>query len=188
MLLSPIQATDSSVIVVGLTSFVLAIATISESVVVVKATEKRVKTEFGEFDKVLEPGINVVKPFVSNTHAFDMQTHAIDVPRQEATTRDEFPVSVDIAVHVDVMDVEKAFLADEAYQTAVSRLTQTTLRTVLGDMDLDDALNGRQEISSRLLAELDIPTDEWGIHAESVEVRDVNSPESCPPEKTEQIV
>lgn len=134
------------------------------------------------------PEIHVVEPFVSNTHTFDMQTHTIDVPRQKATTRDESPVSANIAVQVDVIDVEKAFREVGGYETAVSRLTQTTFRAVLGDMDLDDALDRRQEISVRIQEELEKLTDDWGIHVESVEVRDVNSPESRPSEKPEQIV
>jgi hypothetical protein len=72
------------------------------------------------------------------------------------------------------MDAKKAFLEVEDYKTAVSNLAQTTLRAVLGDMELDDTLNKRQEINARIRRELDEPTDEWGIRVESVEVREVN--------------
>jgi regulator of protease activity HflC (stomatin/prohibitin superfamily) len=169
----PLQA-GFSLALIGLLFLVLAIITVWQSVVIVDAYEKKAKTVFGKFDTLLEPGINFVEPFVSNTHAFDMRTQTLDVPRQEAITRDNSPVTADAVVYIKVMDAKKAFLEVEDYKTAVSNLAQTTLRAVLGDMDLDDTLNKRQEINARIRKELDEPTDEWGIRVESVEVREVN--------------
>ncbi len=166
--------TGFSLAVVGLLFLVLAVTTVWQSVVIVDAYEKKAKTVFGEYDALLEPGINFVEPFVSNTYAFDMRTQTLDVPRQEAITRDNSPVTADAVVYIKVMDAKKAFLEVEDYKTAVSNLAQTTLRAVLGDMDLDDTLNKRQEINARIRKELDEPTDEWGIRVESVEVREVN--------------
>jgi regulator of protease activity HflC (stomatin/prohibitin superfamily) len=103
-----------------------------------------------------------------------MRTQTLDVPRQEAITKDNSPVTADAVVYIKVMDAKKAFLEVEDYKTAVSNLAQTTLRAVLGDMELDDTLNKRQEINARIRRELDEPTDEWGIRVESVEVREVN--------------
>ena len=161
-------------VAIGTLFLLLAIITVWQSVVIVEAYEKKAKTVFGKFDTLLEPGINFVEPFVSNTHAFDMRTQTLDVPRQEAITRDNSPVTADAVVYIKVMDAKKAFLEVEDYKTAVSNLAQTTLRAVLGDMDLDDTLNKRQEINARIRKELDEPTDEWGIRVESVEVREVN--------------
>jgi regulator of protease activity HflC (stomatin/prohibitin superfamily) len=96
------------------------------------------------------------------------------VPRQEAITRDNSPVTADAVVYIKVMDAKKAFLEVDDYKKAVSNLAQTTLRAVLGDMELDDTLNKRQEINAKIRKELDEPTDEWGIRVESVEVREVN--------------
>jgi regulator of protease activity HflC (stomatin/prohibitin superfamily) len=169
----PLQA-GFSLALIGLLFLVLAVVTVWQSVVIVDAYEKKAKTVFGQFDTLLEPGINFVEPFVSNTHAFDMRTQTLDVPRQEAITRDNSPVTADAVVYIKVMDAKKAFLEVEDYKTAVSNLAQTTLRAVLGDMDLDDTLNKRQEINARIRKELDEPTDEWGIRVESVEVREVN--------------
>jgi regulator of protease activity HflC (stomatin/prohibitin superfamily) len=83
-------------------------------------------------------------------------------------------VTADAVVYLRVMDAKKAFLEVDDYKTAVSNLAQTTLRAVIGDMELDDTLNKRQEINARIRKELDEPTDEWGIRVESVEVREVN--------------
>lgn len=103
-----------------------------------------------------------------------MRTQTLDVPRQEAITRDNSPVTADAVVYIKVMDAKKAFLEVDDYKKAVSNLAQTTLRAVLGDMELDDTLNKRQEINAKIRKELDEPTDEWGIRVESVEVREVN--------------
>ncbi|MUV56863.1 SPFH domain-containing protein [Halogeometricum sp. CBA1124] len=160
--------------IVGLFVLVLAVVTVWQMVRFVDAYDKQALTVFGEYRGLLEPGINFVPPFVSRTYTFDMRTQTMDVPRQEAITRDNSPVTADAVVYLRVMDAKKAFLEVEDYKTAVSNLAQTTLRAVLGDMELDDTLNKRQEINARIRKELDEPTDEWGIRVESVEVREVN--------------
>ena len=160
--------------IIGIIVLLLAILTVNSAVEIVNAYEKRALTVFGEYRKLLEPGINFIPPFVSRTYRFDMRTQTLDVPRQEAITRDNSPVTADAVVYIKVMDARKAFLEVDDYKRAVSNLAQTTLRAVLGDMELDDTLNKRQEINAKIRTELDEPTDEWGIRVESVEVREVN--------------
>jgi len=159
---------------VAMILFLLAAVTVYKSIVIVRAYEKRAYTRFGEYQGLLEPGPNFVLPFVTKTYRFDMRTQTLDVPRQEAITRDNSPVTADAVVYIKVMDARKAFLEVDDYKRAVSNLAQTTLRAVLGDMELDDTLNKRQEINAKIRTELDEPTDEWGIRVESVEVREVN--------------
>jgi len=161
-------------LVVGLLVLFLAIVTVYQMVEIVDAYEKKALTVFGEYRRLLEPGITFIPPFVSRTYAFDMRTQTLDVPRQEAITRDNSPVTADAVVYIKVMNARKAFLEVDNYKMAVSNLAQTTLRAVLGDMELDDTLNKRQEINARIRKELDEPTDEWGVRVESVEVREVN--------------
>jgi regulator of protease activity HflC (stomatin/prohibitin superfamily) len=159
--------------VVGLVALVLAGVTVYSAVEIVQAYEKEALTVFGEYRRLLEPGIHFVPPFVSKTYPFDMRTQTIDVPQQEAITRDNSPVTADAVVYIRVMDARRAFLEVEEYERAVSNLAQTTLRAVLGDMELDDTLSRRAMINTRIREELDEPTDEWGIRVESVEVREV---------------
>ena len=159
---------------VALVVLAIAVLVVYQMVEMVNAYEKRALTVFGEYRKLLEPGINFIPPFVSRTYPFDLRTQTIDVPRQEAITRDNSPVTADAVVYIRVMDAKKAFLEVDDYKRAVSNLAQTTLRAVLGDMELDDTLNKRQEINARIRKELDEPTDEWGVRVESVEVREVN--------------
>ena len=151
----------------------LAIVTVGSMVEIVDATEQRALTVFGEYRGLLRPGIHFIPPFVSATHTFDMRTQTIDVPQQEAITRDNSPVMADAVVYIRVMDAKKAYLEVDNYHLAVSNLAQTTLRAVLGDMELDDTLNRREEINYRIHEEIDEPTDEWGIRVEAVEVREV---------------
>ena len=159
---------------VGMLVLILAIVTVYSMVEIVDAYEKKSLTVFGEYRRLLEPGITFIPPFVSRTYPFDMRTQTLDVPRQEAITRDNSPVTADAVVYIKVMDAKKAFLEVDNYKMAVSNLAQTTLRAVLGDMELDDTLNKRNEINARIREELDEPTDEWGVRVESVEVREVN--------------
>ncbi|WP_096390760.1 SPFH domain-containing protein [Halopenitus persicus] len=159
---------------IGFLFLLLVVVVVWQSVEIVDAYEKKALTVFGEYRQLLEPGINVIPPFVSRTYPFDMRTQTLDVPRQEAITRDNSPVTADAVVYIKVMDAKKAFLEVDDYKKAVSNLAQTTLRAVLGDMELDDTLNKRQEINAKIRKELDEPTDEWGIRVESVEVREVN--------------
>jgi regulator of protease activity HflC (stomatin/prohibitin superfamily) len=160
--------------IVAVVVLIIAIVTAYKSIVIVDAYDKEAYTRFGKYQGLLQPGANFVVPYVTRTYRFDMRTQTLDVPRQEAITRDNSPVTADAVVYIKVMDAEKAFLEVDDYKKAVSNLAQTTLRAVLGDMELDDTLNKRQQINAKIRKELDEPTDEWGIRVESVEVREVN--------------
>ncbi|UVE51207.1 SPFH/Band 7/PHB domain protein [Haloferax larsenii] len=157
----------------GYVVLALAIAAVYDAVEIVQAYEKRTLTTFGKYQGILEPGLNIVPPFISKTYRFDMRTQTLDVPTQEAITEDNSPVTADAVVYIRVMNPERAFLEVDHYRRAVSLLAQTTLRAALGDMELDDTLARRDHINARIREELDEPTDEWGVRVESVEVREV---------------
>ncbi|SNZ17691.1 Regulator of protease activity HflC, stomatin/prohibitin superfamily [Natronoarchaeum philippinense] len=165
--------TVSPATVVGTLLLVLAVVTVTSAVEIVGAYEKRALTVFGEYRELLEPGINFVPPFVSKTFTYDMRTQTIDVPMQEAITRDNSPVKADAVVYIRVMDARKAYLQVDNYKRATSNLAQTTLRAVLGDMELDETLKERSTINRRINRSIDEATDEWGIRVEAVEVRAV---------------
>src|SRR6056297_3156819 len=177
LIASPLQTQsvlEDPILLVGSIGLVLVVITVWQMVEIVDAYDRAALTVFGEYRELLEPGLNIVPPFVSRLYTFDMRTQTIDVPSQEAITRDNSPVTADVVVYIRVMNAKRAFLEVDDYQRAVSNLAQTTLRAVIGDMELDDTLNKRQEINARIRQELDEPTDEWGIRVESVEVREVN--------------
>ncbi|ELZ16820.1 hypothetical protein C477_14443 [Haloterrigena salina JCM 13891] len=164
---------EEPLLVVGALVLVVVVATVWSMVEIVDAYDRGALTVLGEYRKLLEPGLNIVPPFVSRVYTFDMRTQTIDVPSQEAITRDNSPVTADAVVYIRVMDAKRAFLEVDDYERAVSNLAQTTLRAVIGDMELDDTLSRREMINERIRQELDEPTDEWGIRVESVEVREV---------------
>ncbi|WP_049904492.1 SPFH domain-containing protein, partial [Halococcus hamelinensis] len=174
MTLTLLQIPGVGISTIVLLIVALAVVTVYSAIEVVNAYEKRTLTVFGDYRKLLEPGINFVPPFVSKTYSFDMRTQTLDVPQQEAITRDNSPVTADAVVYIKVMDAKKAFLEVDDYKRAVSNLAQTTLRAVIGDMDLDSTLSKRTEINGYIRENLDEPTDEWGVRVESVEVREVN--------------
>ncbi|WP_323173983.1 SPFH domain-containing protein [Natrialba sp. PRR66] len=165
---------DDPLLIAGALVLAVVVVTVWSMVEIVDAYNRAALTVFGEYRKLLEPGLNIVPPFVSRVYTFDMRTQTIDVPSQEAITRDNSPVTADAVVYIRVMDATRAFLEVDDYKNAVSNLAQTTLRAVLGDMELDDTLSRRELINERIRQELDEPTDEWGIRVESVEVREVN--------------
>lgn len=167
-------ASFNPVLAVGILVIGVVVGGVTSAVEIVQAYEQRVLTVFGEYRKLLDPGLHVIPPFVSATHRFDMRTQTLDVPRQEAITRDNSPVTANAVVYIRVMDAQRAFLGVDHYRRATSLLAQTTLRAVLGDMDLDDTLSRREEINTRIRDELDEPTDEWGVRIEAVEVKEVN--------------
>ncbi|MFB6205306.1 MAG: SPFH domain-containing protein [Haloglomus sp.] len=160
-------------LVIGLALLWVAIAAVSSSVQIVQAYEKRALTVFGAFERLLDPGIHFVYPFITDTYQFDMRTEALDVPSQEAITRDNSPVRADAVVYIRVMNAERAFLEVGDYRRATLNLAQTTLRAVIGDMELDETLSQRERINERIQDELAGPTDEWGVRVEAVEVREV---------------
>jgi len=149
------------------------LALLIDSVELVQAYEKRALTVFGANKGLLDPGLHFVPPLISRTYAFDMRTETLDVPRQEAITRDNSPVTADAVVYVRVVDAERAFLGVDDYRRATSYLAQTTLRAAIGDMELDETLSRREDINEFIRNELQEPTDRWGVEVEAVEVREV---------------
>ncbi len=159
--------------IAGFVLLALVAVTVNSAIEIVGPYEKRAHVVFGSFRKLLGPGIHFIPPFVSRTYVFDMRTHMLDVPRQEAITQDNSPLMADAVIYVRVTDAKKAYLEVDDYRRAVSNLGQTTLRAVLGDMTLDETLSRRDQINARIRKEIDPPTDEWGVHVESVEVQEV---------------
>jgi regulator of protease activity HflC (stomatin/prohibitin superfamily) len=159
--------------VLGVAALILGIASAYSAVEIVQPYERRAYSLVGEYRGLLGEGFHLVPPFVSRTTSFDLRTQTLDVPRQEAITRDNSPVTADAVVYLRVTDPERAFLEVDDYERATSMLAQTTLRAVIGDMELDETLSQRERINGRIREELDGPTDQWGVRVEAVEVREV---------------
>ncbi len=132
----------------------------------------------GRFYKVKGPGIIIVIPFIQRLVRVDMRTVVMDVPRQDVISRDNVSVRVDAVVYFRVVAPEKAIIQVENFYDATSQLAQTTLRSVLGQHELDEMLAEREKLNTDVQAILDAQTDSWGIKVINVEIKRVDLDES----------
>ena len=152
---------------------VAALAFASYMFKVVNEYERGVRFTFGKYDQVLEPGLRTVLPFVQTWHRVDMRVKAVDVPKQESITKDNVTVSINAVIYYKVRDAEKAVIEVERYMYAVKQLAQTTMRNVVGQVDLDELLARRDKIAKQIREVIDEQTDPWGIDVHSVELKDI---------------
>lgn len=131
----------------------------------------------GKFTGVKNPGWTIYCPIFQKIHIVDIRTRAVDVPYQEAITKDNIPVRINAVVYYSVTDVSKAVLEVLDYHNAVSQLAQTTMRNTIGEQALDDLLQNRANIANEIKNELDTKTDKWGIDVSALELKDVVIPE-----------
>jgi regulator of protease activity HflC (stomatin/prohibitin superfamily) len=128
---------------------------------------------FGSFKRLLNPGLNFVIPLASVIKV-DLRTQVLEVPRQEVITKDNSPTNVDAIIYIKVVDAPKAIFQVQDFHVATVALAQTTLRSVIGDMELDEVLYNRERINARLRDILDESTDKWGVRVEAVEIKEVD--------------
>ena len=139
--------------------------------------ERGILFSFGKFKKIMEPGWNIVLPIIQSYSKVDIRTKAVDVPEQEAITKDNVSVRINAVIYYKVFDASKAILAVENFKYAVSQLAQTTMRNAVGAVSLDELLGSREKISGEICSIIDQATDPWGIKVENVELKDVALPE-----------
>lgn len=145
---------------------------------ILREYERGVVFRLGKLIGSKGPGLVVLIPFIDKMVKIDLRVITIDVPKQELMTYDNVPVSVDAVVYFRVVDPEAAVINVEDYLRATSLFAQTTLRSVLGQAELDELLAERDKINSKLQEIIDRQTDPWGIKVTTVEVKDVVLPES----------
>ena len=139
--------------------------------------ERGVLFRFGKFAKILNPGWNVVLPIIESFRKIDIRTKAVDVPEQDAITKDNVSIRINAVIYYKIFDAGKALCEVENFYYAVSQLAQTTMRNVVGSVTLDELLTERDKISSDICTIIDKATDPWGIKVENVELKDVALPE-----------
>ena len=139
--------------------------------------ERGVKYTLGKFSKIMNPGWNIVLPIFQSYDKVDIRTKAVDVPEQEAITKDNVSVKINAVIYYKIFDASKSVLAVENYYYAVSQLAQTTMRNVVGSVTLDELLSEREKLSDQICQIIDAATDPWGIKVENVELKDVSLPE-----------
>jgi regulator of protease activity HflC (stomatin/prohibitin superfamily) len=132
---------------------------------------------FGKFSKVMQPGWNIVLPIFQSYQKIDMRVKAVDVPDQEAITKDNISVKVNAVIYYKVSSAELALLAVENFYYAVSQLAQTTMRNAVGQVELDELLSQREKVSDNIRLVIDQASDPWGIKVDNVELKDITLPE-----------
>ena len=139
--------------------------------------ERGILFRFGKYAKILRPGWHIVFPIIHTYKKIDVRTKAVDVPEQEAITKDNVSVKINAVLYYKVFDASKAIISVENYNYAVSQLAQTTMRNIVGSATLDELLAEREKISTEICSIVDKETDPWGIKIENVELKDIALPE-----------
>ena len=140
--------------------------------------ERGVMFTLGRFTGIKEPGWRLVIPIFQSLKKVDIRTKAVDVPDQEAITKDNIPVRINAVVYYKVIDAGKSVLEVENFYWATSQVAQTNMRNSVGEVTLDELLQNRAQIAEKIKDTVDRITDPWGIDVEAVELKDVIIPES----------
>ena len=178
----------------------LAIVVISAGVKVVPQSETRVVERLGRFHSVLSPGLNFIIPFVDRpkviytrkvetygghniaraitTSVIDLREQVYDFPSQQVITRDNVTTEINALLYFQITDPKKAVYEIDNLPNAIEKLTQTSLRNVIGELELDETLTSRDTINSKLQVILDDATNKWGVKVNRVELQDITPPES----------
>jgi regulator of protease activity HflC (stomatin/prohibitin superfamily) len=167
--------TDYTVpLAVGITLFLLVLLIILYRAIYTTAPyQQGIVTYLGSYKRLINPGFNMVNP-LAMVLKVDLRTQVLEVPRQEVITKDNSPTNVDAIIYIKVVDAPKSFFQVQDYHVATVALAQTTLRSIIGDMELDEVLYNRERINTRLRDILDEATDRWGVRVEAVEIKEVD--------------
>ena len=157
---------------------VLLIVLLVSMLKILREYERGVVFMLGRFWSVKGPGLIIIIPILQEMMRVDLRTMVLDVPTQDVISRDNVSVKVNAVVYMRVVDPEKAIIQVENYFEATSQLAQTTLRSVLGQHELDDMLSEREKLSTNIQDILDQQTDGWGIKVTNVEMKQVDLDES----------
>ncbi len=166
---------NSAVFVLMVIVFVVAIFA-ARGVRVVRPWEKGVIERLGKYMRTANSGITLIIPFLDSMHKIDMREQVVDVPPQEVITKDNVVVTVDAVVYYEATDPVKLIYNVADFYTAATKLAQTNLRNVIGEMTLDDTLTSRDTINTVLRGVLDEATDKWGTRVVRVEIQRIDPP------------
>ncbi len=162
-------------VIIGVVVFV-ALVTLGLSLRIVREYQRIVLFRLGRVSGVRGPGVVFINPVTDRTNWVDLRERYLEIPSQTAITNDNAPISIDFIIFYKVVEPQMSVLAVQNFAGAALNVAATTLRSVVGDMPLDDVLSKREEMNAALRVRLDEVTERWGVKVTSVEVREVNPP------------
>lgn len=171
---------------------ILALIIAKKSIVIIPQSETKIVERLGKYFATLKPGINLIIPFIDNakdivsvkngryvyTNTIDLREQVYDFSRQNVITKDNIQMQINALLYFQIVDPFKAVYEINNLPNAIEKLTQTTLRNIIGEMELDQTLTSRDTINTKLRAVLDDATNKWGIKVNRVELQDITPPES----------
>jgi regulator of protease activity HflC (stomatin/prohibitin superfamily) len=167
----------SAGIIVLIIVLVLAVVLLARSIVIIHQAQRGIVERFGRYKETLEPGLRFLIPFIDNlVSRIDMRETVIDIPPQGVITNDNVTVTIDAVVYYYVTDAKAVRYEVANFFVAVSKLAQTNIRNVVGEMALDESLSSRERINAVLTDSLDEATDKWGVKVTRVEVKEIEPP------------
>jgi regulator of protease activity HflC (stomatin/prohibitin superfamily) len=165
--------------IIGIILAVFVIIVIVRTIRIIPQARAGIVERFGKYHGTLQPGLNMITPFVDRVrYVIDMREQVVSFPPQPVITEDNLVVSIDTVIYFQVTDAVAATYEIANYISAVEQLTMTTLRNIVGGMDLEQTLTSRDEINSRLRGVLDEATGRWGIRVNRVELKGIDPPPS----------
>lgn len=154
---------------------ILLVVTLLKGVRLVPQGSKWVVQRLGKYDRTLSPGLNFTIPYVEAVaYKVTAKDIVLDIPSQEVITRDNAVIIANAVAYINIVSPEKAVYGVESYEIAIQTLVQTTLRSIVGEMDLDDALSSRDAIKAKLKTAISDDISDWGITLKTVEIQDIN--------------
>lgn len=167
---------------------VVIIITLVKSITIIRQAEKGIVERFGRYKETLDPGLRILMPFVDSLRArIDMRETVLDIEPQAVITKDNVGVTVDAVVYYFVTDAKAVRYEVANFYVAISKLAQTNLRNLVGDMSLDETLASRERINSSLRTTLDEATDKWGVKVTRVEVKEILPPKDITEAMSKQM-
>ncbi len=163
--------------VLGFFILFIVLIVILRGIVQINEYERGIKFRFGKYANILKPGWKIILPIIESCKKVDIRTKVVDVPEQDAITKDNVSVRINAVIYYKIFDAAKAVLEVENFYYAVSQLAQTTMRNAVGSVSLDELLGEREKLSDSICKIIDDATDPWGIKVENVELKDITLPE-----------
>jgi len=166
---------------------ILVLITIILGVRIVPQGSKHVVQRLGKYHKTLGPGLNIIFPYIDRVaHKVTTKDIVLDIPSQDVITRDNAVIIANAVAYINIISPEKSVYGVEDYRIAIQTLVQTSLRSIIGEMDLDDALSSREQIKAKLKESISDDIADWGITLKTVEIQDINPSETMQKAMEEQ--